>query len=124
MKPTFLSRVWLCFILEAKLNDFLKKECSAFKNNSFRSDQMSLLALSCHIFMNVPDNLKNFLLYKQEQISHPRWVTMANGYLRLLLFDIIPFSHDEPLKLSRIAFFVVSVNASLLIMNHFKAEHR
>ena len=52
----------------------------------FRSNQMCLLVLSCQLFMDIPANLKSFLWYKQEEISHSRWLTTANGYLRMLLF--------------------------------------
>ena len=52
----------------------------------FRSDQMCLLVLSCQLFMDIPANLESLLWYEQEEISHSRWLTKANGYLRMLLF--------------------------------------
>ena len=43
---------------------------------------MCMLVLAAYIIMDVPDNLKHLLEYKQEEISHARWITTANGYLR------------------------------------------
>ena len=45
--------------------------------------------------MDVPDNLKYLLEYRQEEISHSRWITTASGYLRLLIFGVGNFGADQ-----------------------------
>ena len=67
----------------------------------FRSDQMCLLILSCKLFVDIPSNLKSLLWYTQEEISRSRWLTMANGYLRMLLFHSSDLATVEMTKLSR-----------------------
>ena len=52
----------------------------------FRSDQMRLLVLSGQLFMDILANFKSLLWYKQEEISHSRWLTAADGNLQMLLF--------------------------------------
>ena len=44
--------------------------------------------------MDVPDNLKYLWEYRQEEISHSRWLTTASGYLRLLIFELGNFGVD------------------------------
>ena len=51
--------------------------------------------------MDIPANLKSLLWYKQEEISHSRWLTTVNGYLRMLLFnssDLATVRDDKILK--------------------------
>ena len=67
--------------LKAKLEWFSDQKCNGVEDHSFRSDQLCMLVLACHVFTEIPDNLKNLLSYKQERICHSRWVTTANGYL-------------------------------------------
>ena len=45
--------------------------------------------------MDVPDNLKYLLEYRQEEISHSRWITTASGYLRLLIFGLSNFGVEK-----------------------------
>ena len=86
----------LCWFSEQK-----SKRNSA--DAGFRSDQMCmcLLVLSCQLFMDIPANLKSLLWYKQE-ISHSRCLTMANGYLRMLLLHSSNLTTVEKTKLSRL----------------------
>ena len=87
---------------------------------SFRSDQMCLLVLPCQLFMDMPANLKSLLWYKQEEISHSRWLTTANGYLRMLLFHSSNVTTVEKTKLSRLVSYIVSVYLPLFLMTHLK----
>ena len=48
---------------------------------SFRCHHMCLLAIVAYLLMDVPQNLKPLLFYRQETISHARWLTTASGYL-------------------------------------------
>ena len=45
---------------------------------SFRNDHMCLLALSCYILMEVLENTKPLLAYKQEVTCHARWITTVS----------------------------------------------
>ena len=89
-------------------------------DNSFRSDELCLLVLASHLLMNVPENLKNLLTYKQESISHSRWITTASGYLRLLLFNIgsQQMSTNQKRKLEKIVSYIVSVYVPSFVMIH------
>ena len=51
---------------------------------SFRCDHMCLLALVAYLLMDVPENLKPLLFYRQETVSHARWLTTANLWFRSL----------------------------------------
>ena len=53
---------------------------------SFRCDHMYLLALLAYLLMDVPENLKPLLCYRQKTISHARWLTTVSGYLRMFIF--------------------------------------
>ena len=33
------------------------------------------------VIMDVPENIVNFLAYRQESVSRSKWITTANGYL-------------------------------------------
>ena len=76
---------------------------------SVMSPQMCLLVLSCQLFMDIPANLKSLLRYEQEEISHSRWLTTANGYLQMLLFHSSNLTTVEKTKLSRPVSYIVSV---------------
>ena len=84
----------------------------------FRSDQMCLLVLFCQLLMDIPANLKSLLWYKQE-ISHSRWLTTANGYLRILLFHSSDLTTVET-KLSRLVSYIVSLYLPSFVMTHLK----
>ena len=86
----------------------------------FRSDQMYLPVLSCQLFMDIPANLKSLLWYKQEEISHSRWMTTANGNLRMLLFHFSNLTTVEKTNLSRLVSCIVSVYLPLFLMTHLK----
>ena len=88
-------------------------------NVGFRSDQICSLVLSRQLFMDIPANLKSLLWYKQEEINHSRWLTTANGYLRILLF----YSSDlttVKTKLSRLVSYICSVYLPSFLMTHLK----
>ena len=55
-------------------------------------------------FMDIPGNLKSLLWYKQNEISHSRWLTTVNGCLRMLLFHSSDLTIVEMTKLSRLVF--------------------
>ena len=86
----------------------------------FRSDQMCLLVLSCQLFMAIPANLKSLLWYKQEEISHSRCLTTANGYLRMLLFHSYNLTTVEKTKLSWYESFNASVYLPSFLITHLK----
>ena len=88
----------------------------------FRSDQMCLLVLSCQLFMDIPANLKSLLWYKQEDISHFRWLTTANDYLQMLLFHSSDLTTVEKTKLLRLVSHIVSVYLPSLLMTHLKPQ--
>ena len=72
--------------LKAKLEWFSQKS-NKVEEQSFRNDQLCMLVLGCYIITNIPQNLNNLLFYKQEQICHSRWITIANGYMRMFIFN-------------------------------------
>ena len=59
--------------IKAKVQWFSERKSKGIHDNSFRSDQMCLLALVCFLVMDIPDNLKHLLEYHQEEISHVRF---------------------------------------------------
>ena len=65
---------------------------------SFRCDHMCLLAQVAYLLMDVPENLKPLLFYRQETISHARWLTTASGYLRMFIVGYCV----EPAQISRL----------------------
>ena len=68
----------------------------------------SSLVSSTPPLMDIPPNLNSLLWYKQEEISHSRWLTTANGYLRMLLFHSSDLTVEKT-KLSRLVSYIVSV---------------
>ena len=64
----------------------------------FRCDHTCLLALVAYLLMDVPKNLKPLLFYRQETISHARWLTTASGYLRMFILGYCV----EPAQISRL----------------------
>ena len=49
-----------------------------------------MFVLAGYIVAEIPDNLKNLIVYKQKNICHTRWVTTANEYLRMFFLEICP----------------------------------
>ena len=86
---------------------FEQKSMRNSANAGFRSDQMCLLVLSRHLFMDIPANLRSLLWYKQEEINHSRWLTAANGYVRMLFFHSSYSCNDKTLKACVIYFFCI-----------------
>ena len=70
--------------------------------------------------MDIPANLKSLLWYEQEEISHYRWLTTVNGYLRMLLFHSSDLTTVEMTKLSRLVSYIVSVYLPSYLMTHLK----
>ena len=83
-------------------------------SKAIRDDQASMLVLACATYREIPSNglsnMKRFLFYKQEKKSHARWMTTANGYLRLnKVFSIAEFNDEELSSLNSIVKFIVNV---------------
>ena len=70
-----------------KLEWFSQQKSNKVEEHSFRNDQLCMLVLACCIITDILQNLKNLLSYKHEQICHSRWITIANGYMRMLIFN-------------------------------------
>ena len=91
-------------------------------DDKFRSDQMVMLTLASYLIMDVPENLINFLAYRQKSISRSRWITTANGYLRLLLFYYDKLNRHQQTTLKRLVSYIVSVYVPSFIMMHLKPQ--
>ena len=104
--------------LKAKLEWFSQQKQKGTVDNSFRSDQVCMLVLACYIITDIPENLKNLLLYKQERICHSRWITTANGYLRTLLLNVGNLSTDQKMKLQKIVSYILCVYVPSFLMIH------
>jgi len=108
--PTDKAKEYLSNILEHTLNQ-------TNKENMIRDDQACLLVLACATFRSIPErasnksNMKKYLFYKQESIGHARWLTSANGYLRMKLFGLYNFSIEQQISLNKIVQFIVDVYA-------------
>ena len=88
---------------------------------SFRCDHMCLLALVAYLLMDVPENLKPLIFYRQETISHARWLTTASGYLRMFIFGYCV----EPAQISRLqrmVSFIVCVYLPAFLAIHLKSS--
>ena len=82
---------------------------------------MCLLALVAYLQMDVPENLKPLLFYRQETISHSRWLTTASGYLRMFIFGYC----IEPAQISRLqrmVSFIICVYLPALLAIHLKSS--
>ena len=86
----------------------------------FRSDQMCVLVVFWQLFMHMPPNRKSLLWYKRKEISHSLWLTTANGYLRMLLFDSSDLTTVEKIKLLRLVSYIVSVYLPSFLKTHIK----
>ena len=67
-----------------------------------------MLALSSCV-MDVPKNMANLLIYKQEPTCHATWLTTASAYLRLLIFDVYRLDNCQRSNLVGLASFILSV---------------
>ena len=59
--------------------------------------------------MDAPDILKHLLQYNQEETSHARWTTTANGCLRAVIFGAGQITPDQRARLIKIASYILSV---------------
>ena len=88
---------------------------------SFRCDHMCLLALVAYLLMDVSENLKPLLFYRQETRSHARWLTTASGYLRMFIFGYcIEPAHIS--RLHRMVSFIVCVCLPAFLAIHLKSS--
>ena len=71
-------------------------------------------------FYGYTSQSQKFSWYKQEEISHFRSLSTANGYLRMLLFISFDLTTVEKTKLSRLVSQIVSVNLPSFLMTHLK----
>ena len=88
--------------LKGKIKWFADQKSSGNSKRNFRTDQLCMLVLACFTFMDVPNSLKSLLFYKQETMYHSRWITTANGYLRLFLFPSHRLSVEDVTKLTKL----------------------
>ena len=88
---------------------------------SFRCDHMCLLALVAYLLMDVPENLKPLLFYRQETISHARWLTTASRYLRLFIFEYC-VELAQISRLQRMVLFIVCVYLPAFLAIHLKSS--
>ena len=95
--------------IKAKIQWFSEQKRAGVDGSSFRSDQMCMLVLVGHLFMDVPDNLKHLLEYMQEEISHARWITTANGYFCAAVFGVGQITPDQKASLFQIFSYMLSV---------------
>ena len=70
--------------------------------------------------MEVPENMKPLLAYKQEATCHARWITTASAYLQLLIFDIGHLDDYQKSKLIRIISYIISVYVPSFLLIHLK----
>ena len=89
-------------------------------DHSFRNDHMCLLALSYYILIEVPENTKPLLAYKQETICHARWITTASADLSSLFFDICHLDDYQKSKLIRLTLYIISVYVPSFLLIHLK----
>ena len=81
-----------------------------------------MLVLACHIITNIPQNLKNLLFYKQEQIFHSQWITIANGYMKTLIFNLKNFTDTQKNKLQKIVSYIVYVYVPSFLIIHLNPK--
>ena len=108
--------------LKAKLEWFSQQKSNKVEEHSFRNDQLYMLVLGCYIITNFPQNLKNLLFYKLEQICHSRWITIANGYMRMFIFNSKNLTDTQKNKLQKIVSYIVCVYVPSFLMIHFKPK--
>ena len=88
---------------------------------SFRCDHMCFLAPVAYLLMDVPENLKPLLFYRQETISHARWLTTASEYLRMFVFGCC-VEPAQISKLQRMVSFIVCVYLPAFLAIHLKSS--
>ena len=123
VKPSLQAQQFLSELLDRCL------DAGDQTSKTIRDDQAVMLVLSCATFREIPKpsdkitNLHKYLFYRQETLSHARWITTANGYLRLKLFDLFNFSDTKTNHLDNIVKFIISVYAPTFcnIYTHPKA---
>ena len=76
-------------LLKPKLEWFSQQKSNEVEDHSFRNDQLCMLVLACYIIADISQNLKNLLFYKQEQICPSRWITIANGWLYMVIHTMV-----------------------------------
>ena len=106
--------------LKATVEWFSEQKAKGFQDGSFGNDYLCLLVLASYLVMDVPDNLKYLLEYRQEEISHSRWITTASGYLRLLIFGLGNFGVDQKKKLFKISSYIICVYVPSFMLIHLK----
>ena len=72
--------------------------------------------------MEVLENMKPLLAYKQEATCHARWITTASAYLHLLIFDICHLDDYQKSKLIRLTLYIISVYVPSFLLIHLKAS--
>ena len=75
----------------------------------FHGYNLSLLVLACKTYRSIPNNLEQYLFYRQETMSQARWMTTASGYLRILHFNIVPLDETQIATLLNIVGYLVNV---------------
>ena len=109
-------------LLEAKLEGFSEKKSNKVEDHSFRNDQLFMLILVCYIITDIPQNVKNLLFYKQEQICHSRWITIANSYKKTLIFNSKNLTDTQKNKLQKIVSYIVYVYVPSFLMIHLNPK--
>ena len=107
--------------LKAKLEWFFQQKSNKVEH-SFRNDQLCMLVLGFYIITNIPQNLKNLLFYKQEQICHSRWITIANGYMKMFSFNSKNLTDTQKNKLQKIVSYMVCVYVPSFLMIHLNPK--
>ena len=108
-------------LLKAKLEWFSQQKSNKVEH-SFRNDQLYMLVLACYIITDIPQNLKNLLFYKQEQICHSPWITIANGYMRMFIFNSKNLTDTQKNKFQKIVSYIVCVYVPSFLMIHLNPK--
>ena len=109
-------------LLKAKLEWFSQQKSNIVEGHSFRNNQLCMLVLACCIITDIPQNLKSLLFYKQEQICHSRWITIANGYMRMPIFNSKNLTDSQKNKLQKIVSYIVCVYVPSFLMIHLNPK--
>ena len=102
--------------LKAKVEGFSEQKAKGFQDGSFRNEYLCLLVLASYLVWDGPDNLNYLLEYRQEDISHSRWITTASGYVRLLIFGLGNFGVDQK-KCSKLPRMLYAFTCHLLCLS-------
>ena len=105
--------------LKAKVEGFSEQKAKGFQDGSFRNEYLYVLVLASYLVWDVPDSLKYLLEYREEEISHSRWIKTASGYLRLLIFELGNFGVDQK-KIVRNCLIYYCVYVPSFMLNHLK----